>query len=216
VNDAEVHPREGDLIMSILSRRGTLGLGLAAVSAAPALAQAGPVRIRGTILQLEGNALSVSTRAGERVIVNLVENTTVVALRRVTLTDITPGTAVGVVAEPGPDGELRATAITVLPPGMRITELQNAWDTAPGASMNNGPVEAAVDSGSGRDLTLSILGRRVLVRVPAETPLLMPIPAARTDLVPNATVFINATRGEDGRISTNRVTVSKDGIAPVI
>jgi hypothetical protein len=206
--------------MSTLSRRVTLGLGLAALAAAPALAQTltpgAPVRIRGTILELEGNALGVTTRAGDRVIVNLAENTTVAALRRVTLADITPGTAVGVVAEPGPDGELRATAITVLPPGVRITELQNAWDTAPGASMNNGPVEAAVDSGSGRDLTLSILGRRVLVRVPAETPLLMPITAARTDLVPNATVFINATRGEDGRISANRVTVSKDGIAPVI
>ena len=207
--------------MSSLSRRFTLGLGLAAVSAAPALAQSGParpgpLRIRGTILQLEGDALGIATRGGERVIVNLADNATVAALRRVALSEITPGTAVGVVAEPGPDGELRATAITVLPPGMRITELQNAWDTAPGATMNNGPVEAAVDSGNGRDLTLSILGRRVLVRVPAETPLLMPVPAARSDLVPNATVFINATRGEDGRISANRVTVSKDGVAPVI
>ena len=207
--------------MSSLSRRFTLGLGLAAVSAAAALAQSGParpgpLRIRGTILQLEGDALGIATRGGERVIVNLADNATVAALRRVALSEITPGTAVGVVAEPGPDGELRATAITVLPPGMRITELQNAWDTAPGATMNNGPVEAAVDSGNGRDLTLSILGRRVLVRVPAETPLLMPVPAARSDLVPNATVFINATRGEDGRISANRVTVSKDGVAPVI
>jgi len=207
--------------MSSLSRRFTLGLGLAAVSAAAALAQSGParpgpLRIRGTILQLEGDALGIATRGGERVIVNLADNATVAALRRVALSEITPGTAVGVVAEPGPDGELRATAITVLPPGMRITELQNAWDTAPGATMNNGPVEAAVDSGNGRDLTLSILGRRVLVRVPAETPLLMPVPAARSDLMPNATVFINATRGEDGRISANRVTVSKDGVAPVI
>ncbi len=205
--------------MPILFRRGAVALAFATLPAL-AFAQAGPqgrpVRIRGTILELEGNALGVTTRSGDRVIVNLAENTTVAALRRVTLTDITPGTAVGVVAEPGPDGELRATAITVLPPGARITELQNAWDTAPGASMNNGPVEAAVDSGSGRDLTLSILGRRVLVRVPAETPLLMPIAAARTDLLPNATVFINATRGEDGRISANRVTVSKDGVAPVI
>ncbi|WP_421993355.1 hypothetical protein [Roseococcus sp.] len=212
--------------MSMITRRTFLALG-AAMAASPAFSpwaqaqtpaqtQPGPTRIRGTILELEGNALGITTRAGERVIVNLAENTTVAALRRVTLAEITPGTAVGVVAEPGPDGELRATAITVLPPGMRITELQNAWDTAPGATMNNGPVEAAVDSGSGRDLTLSILGRRVLVRVPAQTPMLMPIAAARSDLVPNATVFINATRGEDGRLSTNRVMVSKDGVAPVI
>ncbi|MEO3471820.1 hypothetical protein AAFN86_08145 [Roseomonas sp. CAU 1739] len=203
--------------MSNLSRRGALSLGLAVLSVQAAWAQgAGPARIRGTIVGLDGSALSVTTRTGERVTVNLAENTTVSALRRVVLADITPGTALGVVAEPGPDGELRATAITVLPPGVRITELQNAWDTAPNASMNNGPVEAAVDSGSGRDLTLSILGRRVLVRVPAETPLLMPIAAARSDLVPNATVFINAMRDAEGRITASRVTVSKDGVAPVI
>jgi hypothetical protein len=34
--------------------------------------------------------------------------------------------------------------------------------------------------------------------------------------VPNATVFIGATRGEAGRITASRVTVSKDGVAPVI
>lgn len=201
----------------MLTRRLALAGGLAALSTTVAQAQAaGPLRIRGSIVELDGDALTVTTRADERLVVQLAPNTTVAALRRVALADITPGTAVGVVAEPGPDGELRATAITVLPPGMRITELQSAWDTAPGATMNNGPVEAAVDSGSGRDLTLSILGRRVLVRVPPETPLLMPIPASRADLVPQATVFIGAMRNEAGVISASRVTVSKDGIAPVI
>lgn len=203
--------------MPILSRRCALALGLAVLSGIGARAQgAGPVRIRGSIIGLDGNMLAVTTRSGERVTVSLAEDAAISALRRVALAEITPGTAVGVVAEPGPDGELRATAITVLPPGRRITELQTAWDTGPNASMNNGPVEAAVDSGSGRDLTLSILGRRVLVRVPEGTPLLMPIAASRADLVPGATVFISAMRGEDGRLSASRLTVSKNGVAPVI
>lgn len=202
--------------MSDLSRRGTLGLGLAALAAAPALAQQGPVRIRGTILELDGNALGVTARDGARVIVSLTPDVTIAALRRVTLADLGQGANIGVVAEPDTDGELRATAITVLPPGARINQYQGAWDTAPNASMNNGVVEATVQSGSGRDLTISIQGRPVRIRVPAETPLLMPIQATRADLVPNATVFINATRGEDGRITANRVTVSKDGVAPVI
>lgn len=202
--------------MSNLSRRSTMGLGLVALAATPALAQQGPVRIRGTILQIEGNALGVAARDGARVIVNLTPDATIAALRRVTLAELGSGANIGVVAEPDSDGGLRATAITVLPPGARINQYQGAWDTGPQSSMNNGVVEATVESGSGRDLTLSIQGRAVRVRVPAETPLLMPIPAARADLVPNATVFINATRGEDGRISANRVTVSKDGVAPVI
>lgn len=203
--------------MSKLSRRCVVAAGLAGLPAVRAAAQAAtPVRIRGSIVALDGDTLRVTTRTGEQLSVTLAANTVVSALRRVALAEITPGVALGVVAEPDPDGELRATAITVLPPGVRITELQSAWDTGPNASMNNGPVEAAVDSGSGRDLTLSILGRRVLVRVPAETPLLMPIAASRSDLVPHAIVFINATRGQDGRISAGRVTVGKDGVVPVI
>lgn len=204
--------------MPPLSRRAALafGLGVAALPARAQPAAPAPTRIRGTILELDGNALGVTTRANERVVVFLTENTPIAALRNVALSEITTGTAVGVVAEPGPDGALRATAITVLPPGMRITELQNAWDTAPDATMNNGPVEAVVDSGTGRDLTLSILGRRVLVRVPADTPLRMPIPATRTDLRPHATVFITATRGADGRLVASRVIVGKDGVDPVI
>ena len=201
--------------MPVMSRREAIALALAAAPAA-AFAQPGPVRVRGTILEVSGDALGITTRDGARVIVNLTPDASIVSLRRVTLDDLGPGANIGVVAEPDTDGGLRATAITVLPPGARINQYQGAWDTAPNASMNNGVVEATVQSGSGRALTLSIQGRPVRIRVPAEAPLLMPVPAARTDLVPNATVFINATRGEDGRITANRVTVSKDGVAPVI
>lgn len=212
--------------MLVLSRRGAFALALAAPTAALAQGSApaspsasppgSPVRIRGTILELDGNALGVTARDGARVIVNLTPDATIAALRRVTLEELGNGANIGVVAEPDPDGGLRATAITVLPPGARINQYQGAWDTAPNASMNNGVVEGTVQSGSGRELTLSIQGRPVRIRVPAETPLLMPIPATRADLAPNATVFINATRGEDGRITASRVTVSKDGVAPVI
>jgi len=205
--------------MPILSRRAALAL---ALSATPAIAlaqagtQAGPARIRGTIVRFAGEALEVAARDGARTTVTLPRDAIIAALRRVTLADIKPGTNVGVVAEPDSDGALRATAITVLPPGAQIRQLQSPWDTGANASMNNGVVEATVANGSGRDLTLTILGRDVLVRVPATTPLLMPVPASREDLKPDATVFINATRGADGRVTASRVIVSRDGVAPVI
>ncbi len=205
--------------MSNLHRRVALGtlaaLGIAALGGPVALAQAtAPTRVRGTVASLEGNVLTVSTREGGRAVVNLAEPLTVAALRRVTLADITPGTSVGVVAEPDAGEGLRAVAITVLPPGVQITERQFAWDLAPNTSMNDGPVEAVVESGGGRELTLRIQGRSVKVRVTPETPLVMPIPAARADLVPGAAVFINAMPGADGQLSAARVVVGKDGVAP--
>ncbi|WP_424811425.1 hypothetical protein [Roseococcus sp. YIM B11640] len=199
-----------------LTRRATLPLGLLAFAATGAMAQPANIRVRGTITALEGDMLAVTTREGDRVLIRLVENATIVSLRRVALTEIAQGTSLGVVAEPGPNGGLQAVAITVLPPGVRITERQFDWDLRPGTSMNDGPVAAIMEQGTGRDVTLSIMGRSVPVHVPAETPLLMPVPASRADLVPNATVFLNALRAEDGRLSANRITVSKDGVAPVI
>ena len=177
---------------------------------------AGQARLRGTIASLAGAVLTVATREGPNVAVTLTEPLTVSALRRVALADITPGTSVGAVAEPGAEGELRAVAITVLPPGARIAERQIAWDLAPGTSMNDGPVEAVVQDSAGGLLTLGIHGRSVQVRVSRDTPLLMPVAAARADLVPGAAIFINATRGADGELSAGRVTVGKDGVVPAI
>jgi hypothetical protein len=175
-----------------------------------------PVRLRGTIAALDGNVLSVATREGTRVAVTLADTLTVAALRRVEPREITIGTALGVVAEPGDGETLRAVAITVLPPGARITERQFAWDLAPNTSMNNGPAIAVVESSSGHDVTLSINGRSVLVRITPDTALLMPIAATRDDLKPGMAVFINATPGANGALAADRVTVAKDGVAPAI
>lgn len=202
--------------MTRLSRRAVLVVPVALAHGGVFAQSAGPTRVRGIILTLAGDALTVRTRDGASVVVTLAEPTTIVTLRRVALAEITPGTAVGAVAEPGEDGVLKAVAITVLPPGARINERQFAWDTGPNSSMNDGPVEAVVEAGSGRELTLGIAGRSVRLRVGADTPLLMPVPAARADLVPGAVVFINAARGGDGQLSTTRVTVGKDGVVPVI
>lgn len=205
--------------MPILDRRSALrhallagGLGLPVMTAA----QQGPARLRGTIAGLDGAVLTVALRDGGQAPVMLAEPLTVLALRRVPLAEIVVGTAVGVVAVPDTDGALKAVAITVLPPGARITELQTPWDLGPETSMNNGPVTATVDKGGVGELTLSILGKAVLVRVPPDAPLLMPIPATRADLKPGAPVFINATRGADGALSATRVVVGKDGVSPAI
>lgn len=207
--------------MPILSRRVALGgaaiLGTAALRLPAALAQgAAPPRVRGTIISREGSLLTVATRDGGRTVVTLTEPLTVVALRRVALPEITNGSALGVVAEPGADDELRAVAITVLPPGQRIREVQEAWDLAPNTSMNNGAVEAVMESRDDRVVTLSIFGRSVRVRITPQTALVMPIPASPADLAPGTVVFINAVRGEDGRLSASRVTVGKDGVLPPI
>jgi hypothetical protein len=201
--------------MPNLARRPILAALALLAAGGTAFAQAGATaRLRGTIIGLDGDALTIATREGGRETVTLPASATVGALRRVAMAEIVQGTALGVVAEPDADGELRAIAITVLPPGMRITERQEAWDLTPRSSMNNGAVEAVMEAADGRDVTITIFGRRVLVRINADTALVMPIPASRADLKPGAAVLASGMRGADGAFAVQRVVVARDGVAP--
>ncbi|MCK8784072.1 hypothetical protein M0638_06730 [Roseomonas sp. NAR14] len=174
-----------------------------------------PTRLRGTIVALEGDVLTVATREGSRVAVRLAEPLAVSALRRVPLSGIAPGAFVGVAAEPGPDGGWRALEVHVFPESARGTgEGHRAWDLVPGSSMTNATVTATVAGTSGRELTMAYRGGTVTVTVPPDAPVVTPIPAGRADLVPGARVFLMATPDAEGRPSTGRITVGKDGVDP--
>jgi hypothetical protein len=199
--------------MPMLARRPLLAAGIPFVALARgAWAQGAPaVRLRGRVASLEGAALTVATREGAAVTVQLGE-APIAALRRVTPAELVPGTNLGVVAEPDAEG-LRAVAVTVLPPSA-TRQFQSEWDLSPGSSMNNGAVAAVMEHARGHELTLTINGRSVPVRLDERTALVRPVPAAREDLRPGAAVFVNATRAADGALTATRVTVEKDGVAP--
>ncbi len=199
--------------MPDLARRSLLVASLALPTAA--LAQApGPVRLRGTIAAYDAGRLTVALREGGEARVTLPEALAVSALRRVALSELTAGTFLGVVAEPAPDGGLQAIAISVFPPGVRTREFQSAWDLGPNTSMNNGAVEAVMESADGAAVTMTILGRSHRVAITPRTALLMGIPATRADLVPGAAVLVVGTRAADGTITVERMQVGRDGVSP--
>lgn len=118
-------------------------------------------------------------------------------------------------ARPGAGNELQAVAVVVFPENLRgVGEGHRDWDLAPGTTMTNANVEAAVQGSSGRDLTLAYKGGSVKVLVGPDAAVVTPVPAERADLKPGATVFLSTTRAADGALSASRITVSKDGVAP--
>jgi hypothetical protein len=181
-------------------------------SAMPARAQLAGERIRGRIRRAEGDLLEVMTREGTEVVLRLGPESAIAALRRVPLAELVPGTQLGVVAEPAGEG-LRAVAVSVLPP-TATRQFQSAWDLSPGSTMNNGPVAALVAGADAHALTLTINGQAVVVRVDAATSIVQSVPATRADLRPGAAVLAAATRGPDGALVAQRVTVERDGVAP--
>ena len=75
-----------------------------------------PMRIRGTITALDGNVLSVKSRDGKDLKVNLADNVVVAGTKAITMTDIKPGDYVGSAAMKRPDGSLVALQVHLLPP----------------------------------------------------------------------------------------------------
>ena len=74
-----------------------------ALTSAAALAQTA-MRVRGTITAYEGNVLSVKSREGRDLEIELAANATFSYVKALKLEDVKPGTPLGTSAVKGPDG----------------------------------------------------------------------------------------------------------------
>lgn len=185
----------------------------ASAQTAPAAPAGSPVRLRGTAAAVSADSLTVATREGPQVVVKLEQPLTVTALKPVPVEDIQPGSFLAIISKPGMD-DLEAVSVIYYPPGTTgRREGQFPWDL-PNTTMTNAAVSGAVTSATGREVALSFSGRSGKLTIPPGTPVVTQIPAAVADLKPGVPVFIFATKGADGVVSTARVTVGKDGVNP--
>jgi hypothetical protein len=193
-------------------------LGLAMLLSAP-IAEAQdspPVRVRGTIEQVDGPNLVVKSRDGTEVKVVLADNAAVVAIAKASLADIKPGAFVGVTGMPQADGTQRAVEVHVFPEAMRGTgEGHRPWDPQPQSTMTNGNIDQTVVGVDGQTLTLSYKGGEKKIVLPPDTPIVSIAPGERTDLKPGAKIFIVAAKKQaDGTLLAPRVNIGKDGLTP--
>jgi hypothetical protein len=175
-----------------------------------------PVRVRGQITSLNGDVLSVKTREGRDVKINLGDKTGVSAAKKITIDDIKPGDFVGPASRKRPDGTLEAISLQLFPAALRgvVSEGHGPWDLEPGSMMTNATVANMVKTNNGKELTLEYKGGTQKVVVPADIPMFTTVPGDRSLLKPGAHVFTVARPGPDGTLSTGRVTVEKDGVRP--
>src|SRR5437660_9502601 len=122
-----------------------------------AIAQQPPdaVRVCGTIESKDHQVLDVKARSGENVKVKLTDNAPVRAVVKASLSDIKPGSFVGITAMPQPDGTQKAVEIHIFPEAMRGTgEGHRPWDLLPNSTMTNATVATEVASSNGKSLVL--------------------------------------------------------------
>ncbi len=175
-----------------------------------------PMRIRGTIAGLEGNVLSVKSRDGKDLKINLADNLTVSGTKAITMADIKPGDYVGSATMKRPDGTLVALEVHLFPAALRgvVAEGHIPWDLEPGSMMTNATLTSVVQATGGREITLQYKEGSQKILVPEGVPMATSVPGDRSLLVPGAFVFMVAQVAPDGKLSAARIQVSKDGVKP--
>jgi len=175
---------------------------LVLISAA-ALAQTA-VRVRGTITAFEGNVLSVKSREGQDLKIELAANTTFAYVKALKLEDVKPGTPLGTSAVKGPDGKLIARELHLFSPERGIpNEGHRPWDLEPGSTMTNAMVTAVAQAIGGRELTLTYKDGKQRVIVPEGIPVVTAVESDRSLLKPGEYVVVAATLGADGKIAAS-------------
>jgi hypothetical protein len=169
------------------------------------------MRVRGTVTAFDGKVVSVKSRDGKDLKLQLAESGVVVAAKAITLADLKPGDFVGVTSI-RKDGVLTAREVHVLP--RTATEGHTPWDLEPESSMTNANIAKAVKSASGHELTLEYKGGSQTIQVPDGTPIVTTVPADRALLTPGTYIFTVAQVAADGTLTTQRIQAAKDGVKP--
>jgi hypothetical protein len=184
-----------------------------ALSAVPADAQQKPMRIRGTITAFDGTMLSVKSRDGRDLVIELGEKASVATAKAMTLADLKQGDYVGSTTIKRDDGTLVAVEVHTIPRTVR--EGHGPWDLLPGSMMTNANIASLVDSDGGQELTLEYKDGSQRILVPPGTPIVTTVSADRSFLKPGEYVWLNAAVGADGKLTfSGRIQVSRDGVRP--
>ena len=205
-------------ISSWLPRSLAASLAVVSVLASSAWAQQSPTptRIRGTIESVDGKTMSIKTREGTDVKVNMTDDITVIGVAKASLSDIKESSYIGVSGMPQPDGSQKALAIHIFPEAMRgAAEGFRAWDLRPNSTMTNATVAQTVAGVDGQVIDVKYKDGEKKVVVPPGTPIVTFVAGDKSEVKPGAKIIIfGAVKKEDGILEANRVNVGRDGITP--
>ena len=185
---------------------------VALISSVAAFGQQQSVNIRGTISTFDGKMLSVKTKAGGDILVELPEAINVATTKSFGMNDIKQGMVLGVTTVKRADGTVVAIDVRPIPP--TANQGLSPHDLAPESTMTNASVEGVVGAVGGQELLLNYKTGSVKALVTAATTMSQSAPGSRADLKPGETVYVFARKGEGGALTAVRVQVSKDGINP--
>ena len=175
-----------------------------------------PVRIRGTIESVDGATLMIKSREGESLKVRMTDNVAVFGVAKTELSEIKPGSYIGVSAMPEPDGTQKALAVHIFPESQRgAAEGFRPWDLKPNSTMTNATAAETVKGTDGQNILVKYKDGEKKVVVPPGTPVVTFVTGDKSEVKPGAKIIIfGAVKKDDGVLEANRVNIGRDGITP--
>jgi Domain of unknown function (DUF5666) len=175
-----------------------------------------PQRVRGTLESVDGGLLTVKGNDGSTMKIKLADNAPVRAVVKASLSDIKPGSFIGVTGMPQPDGSQKAVEVHIFPEAMRGTgEGFRPWDLMPNSTMTNATVDNQVANVDGQTLTLKYKDGVQKITVSPTAAIVTYAPATAADLKPGEKVFVAAAAKQpDGTLTAPNITVGRNGVSP--
>jgi hypothetical protein len=172
-----------------------------------------PTRIRGTIESVDGSMLKIKSRDGTDMQVRMTDNVAVFGVVKTSLSEIKPGSYIGVSALPEPDGTQKAIAVHIFPESQRgAAEGFRPWDLRPNSTMTNATVAETVKGTDGQNILVKYKDGEKKVVVPPDTPVVTFVAGDKSEVKAGAKIIIfAAVKKDDGVLEANRVNV---GITP--
>jgi hypothetical protein len=191
-------------------------LALVAFSSSALAEQPQPSRVRGAIESVAGDTLTIKSREGADVKLQMAGNLAVTGVSKIALADIKVGSFIGATSVPEPDGTQKAVEVHVFPESMRGTgEGSRPYDLLPKSSMTNATVDRTTAAANdGQSLTLKYKGGEKKVVIGPDTPVVTFAPGNKSELKTGAQVIAFATKRPDGSLESRRVLVGRDGLTP--
>lgn len=193
------------MMMAILATFATAG---------SSLAQAPPENVRGKIVALTQDSISVQQADGKRLDMRLAPAWSVQVMRPIRVEDMPVGRFVGTIELPQPDGTGRAVEVHMFLPGVRMGEGQQPWDRPAGAKITHGDLASVSDTPDGRWLELRYPTGARRIFAPKGTPAVLINNEGRENIKVGVETFILAWPEPDGRRRVDAVATGQDGVDP--
>src|SRR6202012_2397350 len=186
------------------------------ITATAAYADPTPVRVRGTVVSLDGNKLVVHPKSGDDITVMLNDNFGAIAVVKASMADIKEGTFIGTATVTQPDSSLKSQEVVVFPDKMKGTgEGHYPWDLGSKSMMTNATVSNAVKGVDGQTITVTYKGGEKKIDVPANVPVVTLVPGAdKAAIKPGVIVGVPTQKQAAGMLKAGAVLLGKAALPP--